>query len=444
MDYLIAFAAFLAAMLFCLLRGYALAWALGFALALFFALGLRRGYGAKALARMAWSKMPKTMIVLRIIFLIGILTGLWRSCGTIAFAIYYGIRAITPPLFVLLAFLLSALLSFALGTSFGVASTAGVVLMALARSGGVNTAVAAGAILSGIYFGDRGAPTSSCASLVAALTETKLYENVRLMFRTAAIPYALCLVFYTVLSLRNPVGTVDETLLRALATHFDLSLWLVIPAVLMLLLPVLRVPIRIAMTLSGICAFAITVLLQGDGVGQTLLVCLLGYHPADELLGPVLSGGGLISMLTVFLMLPLASMMTGILEGTGALGAAQEKLFALSARLGRLPTMMVVSVLASMVLCNQTIVVLMLHQIMQRLYEPDGAQHEEMAMDIANSGVTIAGLVPWCIACAVPLSMLDVGTEALPYAALLYLIPLCYLFTKRHFFPTGFTNQMTV
>jgi len=444
MDYLIAFAAFLAAMLFCLLRGYALAWALGFALALFFALGLRRGYGAKALARMAWSKMPKTMIVLRIIFLIGILTGLWRSCGTIAFAIYYGIRAITPPLFVLLAFLLSALLSFALGTSFGVASTAGVVLMALARSGGVNTAVAAGAILSGIYFGDRGAPTSSCASLVAALTETKLYENVRLMFRTAAIPYALCLVFYTVLSLRNPVGTVDETLLRALATHFDLSLWLVIPAVLMLLLPVLRVPIRIAMTLSGICAFAITVLLQGDGVGQTLLVCLLGYHPADELLGPVLSGGGLISMLTVFLMLPLASMMTGILEGTGALEAAQEKLFALSARLGRLPTMMVVSVLASMVLCNQTIVVLMLHQIMERLYEPDGAQHEEMAMDIANSGVTIAGLVPWCIACAVPLSMLDVGTEALPYAALLYLIPLCYLFTKRHFFPTGFTNQMTV
>jgi len=65
----------------------------------------------------------------------------------------------------------------------------------------------------------------------------------------------------------------------------------------------------------------------------------------------------------------------------------------------------------------------------------DGAEHEELAMDIANSGVTIAGLIPWCIACAVPLSMLGVGVEALPYACLLYLIPLCYLFTKRFFFP---------
>ena len=32
-------------------------------------------------------------------------------------------------------------------------------------------------------------------------------------------------------------------------------------------------------------------------------------------------------------------------------------------------------------------------------------------------------------------SMLGVGVEALPYACLLYLIPLCYLFTKRFFFP---------
>ena len=88
-----------------------------FALVLFFALGLRRGYGAKALVKMAWSKMPKSMIVLRILFFIGLLTGLWRSCGTIAFFIYHGIRVITPSLFILVAFLLTVLLSYALGTS---------------------------------------------------------------------------------------------------------------------------------------------------------------------------------------------------------------------------------------------------------------------------------------------------------------------------------------
>ena len=125
MDIVVCFALFLAAMLFCLVKGFSLAWALLFALVLFFALGLRRGYGAKSLVKMAWSKMPKSMIVLRILFFIGLLTGLWRSCGTIAFFIYHGIRVITPSLFILVAFLLTVLLSYALGTSFGVASTAG-------------------------------------------------------------------------------------------------------------------------------------------------------------------------------------------------------------------------------------------------------------------------------------------------------------------------------
>jgi len=436
MDFGIAFAFFLGAMLFCLIRGYALSWALAFALALFFAVGLRRGYKAGALAQMAWSKMPKTMIVLRIIFLIGILTGVWRSCGTIAFFIYYGVRAIPPSLFVLLSFLLTALLSYALGTSFGVTSTAGVVLIALARSGGVDPAVAAGAILSGVYFGDRGAPTSSCASLVAALTETELYRNVRRMHRTALLPYAICLVFFAFLSLRNPLSGADETLLTALSGSFDLTLWAVVPAIIMLILPLLRVPIWIAMTISGAAAFAISVLSQGMGVMDTLRVCVLGYT-SDGVLASVLSGGGLISMLTVFLMLPLASMMGGILEGTGALDSVQVKLGSVSDKLGLLPTTALLSILCSMVLCNQTIVVIMLQQLLGKVYERAGASNEEFAMDIANTGVTLAGLVPWCIACAVPLSMLGVGVEALPYAALLYTIPICYLFTKKKFYPKG-------
>ena len=436
MDFGIAFALFLGAMLLCLIRGYALSWALAFALALFFAVGLRRGYKTGALAKMAWSKMPKTMIVLRIIFLIGILTGVWRSCGTIAFFIYYGVRAIPPSLFVLLSFLLTALLSYALGTSFGVTSTAGVVLIALARSGGVAPAVAAGAILSGVYFGDRGAPTSSCASLVAALTETELYRNVRRMHRTALLPYAICLVFFAFLSLRNPLSGADETLLTALSDSFDLTLWTVAPAIIMLILPLLRVPIWIAMTVSGAAAFAISVLSQGMSALDALRVCVLGYA-SGGVLASVLSGGGLISMLTVFLMLPLASMTSGILDGTGALDGVQAKLGAVSDKLGLLPTTALLSILCSMVLCNQTIVVIMLQQLLGKVYERAGASREEFAMDIANTGVTLAGLVPWCIACAVPLTMLGVGVEALPYAALLYTIPICYLFTKKTFYPKG-------
>ena len=170
MDIVVCFALFLAAMLFCLVKDFSLAWALLFALVLFFALGLRRGYGAKALVKMAWSKMPKSMIVLRILFFIGLLTGLWRSCGTIAFFIYHGIRVITPSLFILVAFLLTVLLSYALGTSFGVASTAGVVLMALARSGGVSEAVTGYATESPLRFTrSAGVPPGNTSSKGASV-----------------------------------------------------------------------------------------------------------------------------------------------------------------------------------------------------------------------------------------------------------------------------------
>ena len=72
-------------------------------------------------------------------------------------------------------------------------------------------------------------------------------------------------------------------------------------------------------------------------------------------------------------------------------------------------------------------------ELMEDVYAPE--EHQEFAADMACSVVTIAGLVPWCIACSVPLSMLNAGLDALPYACYLYLIPICYFFTRRLFFP---------
>ena len=220
-----------------------------------------------------------------------------------------------------------------------------------------------------------------------------------------------------------------------LYNYVIISPWALVPALIMLILPLLRVPIRRAMAISAAAAFVITVTVQGGSVADALRIMVVGYHPTEGLLASVVSGGGLVSMLTPFLMIPLAALYTGILEGTGALTQAQSVLEWSAERIGRFPTMILLSLLAAMVLCNQTIVVMMEHQLIGAVYAKDGAEHEELAMDIANSGVTIAGLIPWCIACAVPLSMLGVGVEALPYACLLYLIPLCYLFTKRFFFP---------
>lgn len=430
---ILCFALFLAAVIASLLTGHGLIPPLLFGLVLFFLLGLKRGFSARALTAMAWKKGKESLIVIPVFLIIGTVTALWRSSGTIAFFLYHGLRSITPGWFVLMAFLLSALLSIALGTSFGVTGTAGVVLITLARSGGVDLAVTAGAIVSGAYFGDRCSPMSSCASLVAACTGTELYPNVREMLRTAALPTALTTALYAFVSLRNPITTVDAEVLAALSGNFSLHVVVLLPAALMLLLPLLKVPVKRAMAVSAVIAFLLTVFLQDLPVTEAVRTAVFGYTPPQVELRHILSGGGLVSMFSSSSIVFITSLYAGILEGIDALAPAKAWVEHLSQRLGLFPTAGIVSTAIAAVFCNQSVTVLMGAQLLSDSYRRRGASGTELAMDIANSGVTIAGLLPWSIAISVPLSMLDAGNEAIPWCILLYMIPLCYLFTKRYF-----------
>jgi NhaC family Na+:H+ antiporter len=429
---LILFLAAVAAVLIC---GGNLLWAISFGLAVFFLLGLRRGFPAGALVKMAWKRGRESLIVVPVFLLIGTVTGVWRASGTIAFFLYYGLRNITPPLFILAAFVLSAALSYALGTAQGVCGTAGVVLMALARGGGVSPAVTAGAVLSGAYFGDRCSPMSSCAMLVATCTGTDLYGNVREMLRTAALPTALSAAVYAILSVRHPIAAVDEKVLLALRENFSLSWPVLLPAVLMLALPLLHVKVKWAMAASAAAAFTAALTIQGMPAAQVLRAAVLGFAPSSPELAAILAGGGLRSMLTSAAVVFVTSLYTGILEGIDALNPVREQVRRLSDRAGLFPAAAAVSLLAAMVLCNQSVVVMLDAQLLEESYQARGAGGRVLAMDIANSGVTIAGLVPWSIALTVPLAMLDADLRALPYAVLLYLIPACYFATRKYFVP---------
>ena len=90
MDLLIAFLVFAAAMMLCLLWGakYAMLVALSIGLLAFFVVALRRGFHAPDLVQMAVKGAKRGLIVVRIFVLIGLLTALWRSGGTITFFVY--------------------------------------------------------------------------------------------------------------------------------------------------------------------------------------------------------------------------------------------------------------------------------------------------------------------------------------------------------------------
>ena len=431
MDLILSFTVFMAAMLLCLLNGTTMILALAVGLAAFSLVALRRGFTLGPIARMFARGMLESRIVVLVMLLIGCLTSLWRQTGTIAYFTYYGIRLIPPELFLLAAFALSALMSFALGTSFGVAGTTGVILMTIARASGVSPALVGGAVMSGLYVGDRGSPAASSASLVANETRTDVSKNIRRMLPSSILPLILCVILYAVLSRFSRPENVDAALLSRFAREFRLSPWCLLPTILLLALAFAGLNIKWVMAVNIVFSIALAAFLQDIPAAQILRMTVLGYVPRSAELAPILSGGGVRSMLEVEAILLLSSGLSGIFEGTRMLSSIEGTFERLCRKFGRFPAMVAAGLAACAVFCNQTIGIIMCRQCMARNYSDEPAGRTALMLDIENSVVTLAGLVPWCIASSVPLRMLGCGISALPFAAYLYLIPLCWGLSKQ-------------
>ena len=431
MELLLCFALFVAAMALSLSCGVTMILPLIVGLIAFGTLALRRGFSLRAILGMVGHGMWSSRMVVVIMLLIGCLTSLWRQSGTIAYFTYYGVRLIPPQAFILAAFVLSALMSYALGTSFGVAATIGVILMTIARASGVSTVIAGGAILSGVYFGDRGSPAASSASLVANETGTDASQNFKRMMPSALLPLGLCVLIYAALSLWNRPGTVDSTLLTRFQSEFALSPWCLLPTILLLALAFAGMKIKYVMAIDILASLILTLVLQKTPLMDALRMMLLGYVPKDPELTAILSGGGVKSMLQIVCILLLSSGCSGIFEGTQMLSSVEGALHRLCGRIGRFPAMVLTSIATACVFCNQTIGIIMCRQCMGGNYPDTDQGRIDLMLDIENSVVTLSGLVPWCIACSVPLGMLGLDLRSLPFACFLYLIPLCWHFQLR-------------
>lgn len=444
MGLIIAFIIFIGSMITMLITGHSMVWALLVGLVLFTVLGLHKlktgeehlsiGEGLKELASNSWGSIKESLIVIEVMLIIGFITAAWRVSGTITVFVYYGMKVIVPPLFLVITFLLSCLLSYALGTSFGVAGTVGVIFMALARSGGVNPVITAGVIMSGIYFGDRGSPVSSSANMVAGVTKTDILENVRLMMKTAILPFAITLAAYVLLSVLNPISHVDADIIQAFEDEFTLSPWAFVPAVLMLALPLFKVGVILSITISILASVAVALFIEKVSILSICQILIFGYHSTGDGLGAILDGGGLVSMLEIVAILAISCAYSGIFNRTDMLLNLLGLIEKCCTKTGRYATTFLVSVATCVVFCNQTIATLMCSDLLTKPYLNTGGSRQELAIDMENTVIIVVGLIPWCIACSVPLTFFGVGVGALPWAFYMYLVPLCYFFTKKRWF----------
>ena len=419
----VAIGIFCVALIVCVLQNLSILYAMGIGLLVFGAYGRLRGYHLRQLGEMVWTGIQTAKGVLIVFLLIGALTALWRACGTIPAIIGYATALIRPKTLILMSFLLNCGMSMLTGTAFGTAATMGVICMTIGRSIGADPAILGGATLSGIYFGDRCSPVSTSALLISELTHTSIFENIKRMLATGWVPLLLTGILYTVIGLgttgRGEISSLQQIFSRELALPWVVTL----PALVLLLLSILRVRVKVTMLVSIGTAAVLSLVVQQTDPFHLLRTVVMGYTAADPEVGVLLNGGGIFSMVQVMVIVLLSSAYAGIFQKTGLLDRLKDRLGMLSRSLTPFGSVLLASVISAMVACNQTLTIMLTHQLCGGI-EPDTKQ---FAVELENSAVLVAPLVPWSIASAVPLASIGAPSSSVLMAFFCMGLPLYYL-----------------
>ena len=427
----VCFAVFIAAIVACLILGRSILWGLSAGFAVFLIKGLAMGYDYRTLLTSAFNKFKTTKRVFLSFSLIGIVSGLWRSAGTIPFLLYYGLKSMPSSLFVLLSFFLGILISCALGSSTGTVGTIGVIIITIARFSGVYEPLVAGALISGAFFGGTlGSPVASCSILLAAVTGTNQLENMKKFYKIQIVPVIISSIVFMVLSLLNPLPYIDDSVFTPVREFFVFHWVEIIPVLFIAILPFVHVSIELTLTFSAVAAFLISVFVQHMPVTSVLKAGFSGFYPGIADLS-AFSGGGFTTVVLPLMVVLIASFNAGILECIDALKPIKNATIKTADRFGLFPATALLSIVVASIFCNQSVTTIIDEQILSDIYKSKGASRKELAMDLGNSAVVLSGMIPWSVALTVPLQVTGTGIETIPFLVLMYMTPICYMFGKN-------------
>lgn len=410
---------FAAGMLACLFLTGTVIPALLAGFVLFLVYGVAKGRGLSRMLSAAVSGVRPALGVLVILLLVGMLTATWRASGTMAFMAQQVVGACSAPLVLLASFLLCCAVSFLVGSAFGTAATVGAICIVAADAAQIPVLFSGGAVLSGAYFGDRCSPVSGSALLVASLTKTKAAKNMKAMFKTSLVPlFATCAIF-------GAIGWVYAADAGAvvppayLASSYHLSLATIVPALVVLMCALCGMKSYLVLAIGTVLGGVVAVLVQGCSPADVLLACAFGYAPAigDAQL---LAGGGICSMLAAMAIITVSSSYAGMFEESGFLKGAQAALEKVASRFGSFAAVASASVFAGAIACNQTLGIVLTHQLCKASV-PNG---DELAVHMESAIVLMAALVPWSTAAAVPLAAIGAPELCILTSFYVYLVPL--------------------
>lgn len=376
-------------------------------------------------------KLDAAMPALLVLISIGILIGTWMIAGTIPMMIYYGLGLISAQFIVLIAFVISAIVSVITGTSWGSAGTVGVALMGIAAGLDAPLAATAGAIVAGAYFGDKLSPLSDTTNLAPIAAGTTLWEHIRHMLYTTIPATVVALALYLFVGINQQSGGTDSDQITAvtetLDSLFSFNVLLLLPMLIVLGGAVLKLPTLPTIIGSSLVAGILAAIFQKVNLESIFASTVDGFTPdmlevgsstlknLDPQVVELVSQGGMASMTGVILIAFSAFAFAGIMSKSGALETIIRSLLKFVKRTGDLVLSTVVSCLTMAVVTgNSYLSIIVPGELFKKAYADRGLDAKNLSRTLEDSGTVVVPLIPWSSAGVYMAGVL--GVSVLDYA----------------------------
>lgn len=374
-----------------------------------------------------------------ILFLIGAVSGSWMMSGVVPTMIFYGMKIVSPSVFLFVACLICALVSVVTGSSWTTVATIGIALMGIGTAHGYSVGWTAGAIISGSYFGDKISPLSDTTVLASSVGEVPLFKHIRYMLITTVPSFTIALTIFLVASLCHTTdsGLQSELFAEGLQRVFSISPWLLLVPVVTGVLIALRLPAVIVLFLSALMAGVVMLIAQPDivaqvGDGNHFRGLMLTYYSStsidtgNEALTSLVQTRGMRGMLSTVFLIFCAAAFGGALTGAGMIQSITSALAkGIRGRCSLVSTTVATGLIANITTGDQYLSIVLTGNIYKKLYKEKGFEGRLLSRSTEDSATVTSVLVPWNTCGMTQSVVLKVPTiEYLPYCFFNIISPL--------------------
>ncbi|MEZ7171119.1 Na+/H+ antiporter NhaC [Sporosarcina sp. OR05] len=363
-------------------------------------------------------------------FFIGILISSWMMSGTIPTLIYAGFHLITPAFFFAIVFVVTSIVGISIGSSLTTVATIGVAFIGMADVLELSLPLAAGAIVSGAFFGDKMSPLSDTTNLASSIVGVDLFTHIRNMGWTTIPAFLLSLLLFGILSPSvsggefNKITLFQETLLKTELVHW----YTIIPLFVLFALSMKKVPALVTLAISSAVAIGLSYFHHQYGVSEVMGILFKGFVSSTgvEEVDVLLSRGGMNSMMFTVGLVLLALSMGGLLF---TLGIVQRLLATIEALLKKVSSVILASALTAIsinfLIGEQYLSILLTGQAFRKPYEKVGLANKNLSRVMEDAGTVVNPLVPWSVCGIFIADVLGVSPLAyLPFAFFCLLSPI--------------------